>query len=79
MTSPPLGSAEHIERHHGGQVKKIILNECYHMITVDKLRQDMVQHTGQFCLSLKRSLEDQDIEQLAVCGAAPSNQRGYYR
>ena len=74
-----LWNAEHIERHHGGQVKKIILDECYHMITVNKLRQDMVQHTVQFSLSLKCSLEDHDVEQLAMCGAVPSHQRGYYQ
>jgi len=71
-----LWNAEHIEPHHGGQVKKIIPDECQHVKTVQKLRQDTVRRTVQFCLSMKCSLEDREVEQPAMCGAAPSHQRG---
>jgi len=47
-----LWNAEHLERHHGRQIKEIILTECCHTITVDKLRNDMVRHTVQFCPTL---------------------------
>ena len=67
-----LWNAEHIVRHHGGQTRKIILDDCYHMITVDKQREEVVKHTADFFRSLESASEGQDEEFRTARGDAPS-------
>jgi carboxylesterase len=41
-------NAFYLARHLGGAVETVLLDDCYHMITVDKQRSDVVQHTVEF-------------------------------
>lgn len=41
-------NADYVERRLGGPVRKILLDDCYHMITVDQQRQKVAQETIDF-------------------------------
>lgn len=45
-------NATYIERRLAGPVRKILLDDCYHMITVDKQRGEVVQQTAMFMTEL---------------------------
>jgi carboxylesterase len=44
-------NADYIESHLGGPVKKVLLEDSYHMITVDKQRGDVIRELAQFFAS----------------------------
>lgn len=50
MTS--LRNAEFVERTIAGPVRKVVLDDSYHMITVDRQRRDVAAHTANFFASL---------------------------
>lgn len=45
-------NADYLERHLGGPVKKILLDDCYHVITADRQRQRVAEETVTFFRSL---------------------------
>jgi carboxylesterase len=47
-----VSNAEFIERSLAGPVRKIILEDCYHMITVDRQRREVAAYTTDFFNSL---------------------------
>jgi carboxylesterase len=46
MTSPR--NAEYLARHLGGQVRVEYLEDCYHMITIDQQRDDVIRLSAEF-------------------------------
>lgn len=47
-----MKNAEYVERHIGGPVRKVLLDDCYHMITVDRQRHDVARESIGFFRSL---------------------------
>jgi carboxylesterase len=43
-----LRNASFLERSLGGPVRKVLLDDCYHMITVDRQRHEVVRSTAEF-------------------------------
>ncbi|MBF0420489.1 MAG: alpha/beta fold hydrolase [Magnetococcales bacterium] len=43
-----LGNARYVFRHLGGPVKMVLLDDSYHLITVDQQRHDVIRHTVDF-------------------------------
>lgn len=43
-----LGNAHYVFRHLGGPVKMVLLDDSYHLITVDQQRHDVIRHTVDF-------------------------------
>lgn len=41
-------NAEYVERRLGGPVRKVLLDDCYHMITVDRQRHKVVEESVRF-------------------------------
>ncbi|WP_397451663.1 alpha/beta hydrolase [Pseudomonas sp. NA-150] len=52
-------NADYVEKHLGGPVTKILLDDCYHMITVDLQYRSVISHSADFIDQLveKESLE----------------------
>ncbi|MBF0462610.1 MAG: alpha/beta fold hydrolase [Magnetococcales bacterium] len=46
MTSP--SNADYLEKHLGGPVRKVLLDDCYHIITVDRQRQEVIRESAAF-------------------------------
>ena len=46
MTS--RSNADYLEKHLGGPVRKILLDDCYHIITVDRQRQEVIRESATF-------------------------------
>ncbi len=44
-------NADYLEANLAGPVRKVLLDDCYHMITVDRQRRDVVAHTVDFLRS----------------------------
>ena len=42
-------NAEYLERRLGGQVEKVMLDDCYHMITIDRQRAQVADRSVAFC------------------------------
>jgi carboxylesterase len=42
------GNALYLTRHLGGPVRTVLLNDCYHMITVDRQREEVARLTIDF-------------------------------
>lgn len=41
-------NADYVERHVGGPVRKVLLDDCYHMITVDRQRHEVARESVEF-------------------------------
>ncbi|WP_218574847.1 carboxylesterase [Reyranella sp. CPCC 100927] len=50
MTSPR--NADYVARRLSGPVRQILLDDCYHMITIDQQREEVAQQTAAFFRSL---------------------------
>ncbi|MEO5341488.1 MAG: alpha/beta fold hydrolase [Magnetococcus sp. MYC-9] len=50
MTSPD--NAEYLVRNLGGPVRRVLLDDCYHIITVDRQRHEVVRESVEFFQSL---------------------------
>lgn len=50
VTSP--WNAAYLRRRLGGPTQTVLLDDCYHMITVDQQRKEVVEHTARFFRSL---------------------------
>ena len=56
LTSPK--NSEYLTRHLGGRTRVELLNDCYHMITIDQQRDEVVRLSAEFfrsCLTLEYS------------------------
>jgi len=49
-------NADYLERRLAGPVQKVLLDDCYHMITVDRQRREVVSRTAEFFRSMPCSL-----------------------
>jgi carboxylesterase len=61
VTSPR--NAEYLARHLGGPVSVEYLDDCYHMITIDQQRDEVIQFSAEFfrrCLDRAKSSERQE-------------------
>ena len=60
-----------MERHLGGQVTKILLDNCYHMITVDLQYRRVIElsaeFVGQHAVPVGASLLAKDVNENAFC------------
>jgi carboxylesterase len=45
-------NADYVERHIGGPVRKVLLEDCYHMITVDRQRHEVARQSIEFFRAL---------------------------
>ena len=50
MTSPR--NADYVAKRLAGPVRQVMLDDCYHMITIDKQREEVAQQTANFFRSL---------------------------
>jgi carboxylesterase len=48
-------NADFVEHTHGGLVKKVMLDDCYHLITIDRQRDVVVAESAAFFCSVVRS------------------------
>ncbi len=55
MTSP--SNADYLEQHLGGPVRKVLLDDCYHIITVDRQRQEVIRESAHFFHALLAAQE----------------------
>ncbi|HYM31134.1 MAG TPA: alpha/beta fold hydrolase [Candidatus Cybelea sp.] len=62
-------NADYIERRLGGLVRKVILDDCYHMITVDRQRGDVVRESAEFFTGLSRISHFRAVHEVASSAA----------
>ena len=64
-------NADYVERHLGGPVTKILLDNCYHMITVDLQYRRVIElsaeFVGQHAVPVGASLLAKDVNENAFC------------
>ena len=53
-----LGNAFHLQKNLGGQVEAVVLDDCYHIITLDRQRHVVLERTNQFVAGVRRRIED---------------------
>lgn len=46
-----LWNVHYLQKHLAGPIETILLDDCFHMITVDQQYQAVVDHTARFCLA----------------------------
>lgn len=44
-----LWNVQYLQKHLAGPIETVLLDDCFHMITVDQQCQDVVAHTARFC------------------------------
>ena len=66
-----LNNAWHIQRHMKGSVEMVVLEDSYHIITVDRQRDLVVQRTGDFVEAIAAQ-HGEPLEKSAVLEAMPS-------
>ena len=49
-----LSNAEHLQRRLGGRVTTVVLEDCYHVITLDQQRDVVLDETREFALKLEQ-------------------------
>jgi carboxylesterase len=70
------GNADYLERMLGGPVHKVLLDDCYHMITVDRQRRDVAAASVEFLRTAPAVLRAGRIEETALEPfAAPAHPR----
>jgi len=52
-----LANSNYLERHLGGRVEKIVLEDCYHLITLDRQREVVLEKTLSFAQSVVAQLQ----------------------
>ncbi len=50
-----LGNAEHLQRNLGGRVTTVVLEDCYHVITLDQQRDVVLDETREFAFKLEQA------------------------
>jgi carboxylesterase len=50
-----LGNAEHLQRNLGGRVTTVVLEDCYHVITLDQQRDVVLEETRDFGFKLEQA------------------------
>jgi carboxylesterase len=50
-----LGNAEHLQRNMGGRVTTVVLEDCYHVITLDQQRDVVLDETRDFGFKLEQA------------------------
>ena len=50
-------NADYVERHLGGPVTKVLLDNCYHMITIDRERRTVIAKMTDFVARIASSAE----------------------
>jgi carboxylesterase len=64
-------NADYVERHLGGPVTKILLDNCYHMITVDLQYRRVIELSAEFveqhAAPVGASLLAKDVNENAFC------------
>ena len=64
-----LSNVEHLQRRLGGRVTTVVLEDCYHVITLDQQRDVVLEETREFALRLEQSaIATKKIEPRAVPG-----------
>ncbi|WP_130470337.1 alpha/beta hydrolase [Candidatus Magnetaquicoccus inordinatus] len=58
MTS--IRNADHLERHLGGMVRKVFLDDCYHIITIDRQRHEVIQESSRFFQEIMHQHQQHD-------------------
>lgn len=53
-----LGNAQHLERHLGGLVETMVLDDSYHMVTLDQQRHLVVDRATSFARALEARVRD---------------------
>ena len=53
-----LSNAWHLERHLGGFVNTVVLDDCYHIVTIDRQRHIVVERVTAFVESISRRAKD---------------------
>jgi carboxylesterase len=51
-----LSNAFYLQKHLGGRVESVILDDCYHLITLDRQRGDVSRRVCAFVQSLEQEL-----------------------
>lgn len=52
-----LRNAFHLQMNLGGRVEAVVLDDCYHIITLDRQRHVVLERTSQFVAELRRQIE----------------------
>ncbi len=52
MTSS--SNADYLQRHLAGPVRKVLLDDCYHIITIDRQRHEVIRESAQFFQKIVR-------------------------
>ena len=64
-----LSNVEHLQRRLGGRVTTVVLEDCYHVITLDQQRDVVLEETREFALRLEQAaIAAKKIEPRAVPG-----------
>jgi carboxylesterase len=67
VTSPR--NATYVAKRLAGPVRQVLLDDCYHMITIDKQREEVARQTASFFRSLRPSIETGTSTPDAVMGS----------
>lgn len=68
-------NADYVEQHLGGPVTKVLLDDCYHMITVDKQYKTVVSMTADFIEALAPEAKVSPEAQAPQADQMPDEQR----
>lgn len=55
-----LSNAQLLQRRLSGMVETVVLDDCYHMVTLDKQRNIVVDRTVEFALRLSAAIEEKE-------------------
>ncbi len=54
-----LRNAFHLQRHLGGIVEAVVLEDSYHVVTLDRQRHVVVERTSRFAADVRRRIDDE--------------------